>query len=111
MLLVSSGIGAEQAAELTKIADREGVHLLGPNCLGFQRPQGDPGLVDTSTFQFVTWTDSGWQVAPLPSDQSLFDESGGFGFAGRVVPLPSAAMMGAIPLLAMAAFRRRNPAR
>ncbi len=39
VLLVSSGIGAEEAAELTKIADREGVHLLGPNCLGFQRPQ------------------------------------------------------------------------
>ncbi|CAN5880460.1 GNAT family N-acetyltransferase [soil metagenome] len=38
VLLVSSGIGPEQAAELTKIADREGVHLLGPNCLGFQRP-------------------------------------------------------------------------
>jgi len=37
-LIVSSGIGAEQAAELHRIARREGVALLGPNCLGFQRP-------------------------------------------------------------------------
>ena len=26
------------AAELRKIAKRDGIHLLGPNCLGFQRP-------------------------------------------------------------------------
>ncbi|MEY2890713.1 MAG: hypothetical protein RJA98_621 [Pseudomonadota bacterium] len=38
-LVVSSGIGADHAAELKKIARREGIHLLGPNCLGFQRPQ------------------------------------------------------------------------
>ena len=38
-LVVSAGIGAEQAAELRKIARREGVFLLGPNCLGLQRPQ------------------------------------------------------------------------
>nr|WP_316642438.1 bifunctional acetate--CoA ligase family protein/GNAT family N-acetyltransferase [uncultured Roseateles sp.] len=38
-LVISSGIGAEQAAELKKIARREGVFLLGPNCLGLQRPQ------------------------------------------------------------------------
>ena len=37
-MVISSGIGAEQAAEFKKIARREGVHLLGPNCLGFQRP-------------------------------------------------------------------------
>ena len=38
-LVISSGIDADQAAELQKIARREGVHLLGPNCLGLQRPQ------------------------------------------------------------------------
>jgi acetyltransferase len=38
-LIVSSGITADHAAELKKIARREGVHLLGPNCLGLQRPQ------------------------------------------------------------------------
>lgn len=38
-LIISSGITAEQAAELKKIARREGVHLLGPNGLGLQRPQ------------------------------------------------------------------------
>jgi acetyltransferase len=38
-LVVGSGIGAEQAGELAKIARREGLHLLGPNSLGFQRPQ------------------------------------------------------------------------
>ncbi len=37
-LVVSSGIGPEQAAELKRIAQREGINLLGPNCLGFQRP-------------------------------------------------------------------------
>jgi acetyltransferase len=38
-LVISDGMGAEQAAELKKIAAREGVQLLGPNSLGFQRPQ------------------------------------------------------------------------
>jgi len=38
-LIISSGITATQANELKKIARREGVHLLGPNCLGIQRPQ------------------------------------------------------------------------
>jgi len=37
-LIISSGIAAEQSAELKKIARREGIHLLGPNSLGFQRP-------------------------------------------------------------------------
>ena len=37
-LIVSSGISAEQALELKKIAKREGVQLLGPNSLGFQNP-------------------------------------------------------------------------
>jgi acetyltransferase len=37
-LVVSSGVGAEQAAEFKRIARREGVLLLGPNSLGFQRP-------------------------------------------------------------------------
>ena len=38
-LVISTGIGAEQSAELHKIARREGMHLLGPNGLGLQRPQ------------------------------------------------------------------------
>jgi len=38
VLIVSDGIEPEQAAQLKRIARREGVHLLGPNCLGFQRP-------------------------------------------------------------------------
>jgi acetyltransferase len=37
-LVISSGIDATLAAELHKIARRDGIHLLGPNCLGFQRP-------------------------------------------------------------------------
>jgi acetyltransferase len=37
-LIISDGIEPEQAAQLKRIARREGVHLLGPNCLGFQRP-------------------------------------------------------------------------
>ena len=38
-LVISAGIDAEQAAALKKIARREGVFLLGPNCLGMQRPR------------------------------------------------------------------------
>ena len=37
-LVIASGIDAAQAADLHQIARREGIHLLGPNCLGFQRP-------------------------------------------------------------------------
>ena len=37
-LVISSGITTEIAAELKKIARREGIHLLGPNSLGLQRP-------------------------------------------------------------------------
>lgn len=37
-LIATSGVSAEQALQLKKIARREGLHLLGPNCLGFQRP-------------------------------------------------------------------------
>ncbi len=37
-LVIASGIAAAQADELHKIAQRDGIHLLGPNCLGFQRP-------------------------------------------------------------------------
>ncbi len=38
-LVISSGIDANLAADLHKIATRDGIYLLGPNCLGFQRPQ------------------------------------------------------------------------
>src|SRR4051794_29431977 len=38
-LVISNGVGATQAAELRRIAQREGLHLLGPNSLGFQRPR------------------------------------------------------------------------
>jgi len=38
-LVISSGISAEQSSELKKIARREGIHLLGPNSLGIQRPR------------------------------------------------------------------------
>ena len=37
-LVISSGTTAAQALELQKIARRDKIHLLGPNCLGFQRP-------------------------------------------------------------------------
>ena len=37
-LLMASGINAEKAAELQRIARHEGIALLGPNGLGFQRP-------------------------------------------------------------------------
>ncbi len=37
-LVISSGIEAATALELQKIALRDGLYLLGPNCMGFQRP-------------------------------------------------------------------------
>ncbi|MDD2918240.1 bifunctional acetate--CoA ligase family protein/GNAT family N-acetyltransferase [Rhodoferax sp.] len=37
-LVISSGIDAALAAELHKMATRDGIYLLGPNSLGFQRP-------------------------------------------------------------------------
>jgi acetyltransferase len=38
-VIISSGVTADHAAELRRIAQREGVLLLGPNSLGFQRPK------------------------------------------------------------------------
>ncbi|OYU46080.1 MAG: GNAT family N-acetyltransferase [Burkholderiales bacterium PBB4] len=38
-MVISSGVSATHAEELKKIARREGVQLLGPNCLGIQRPR------------------------------------------------------------------------
>lgn len=37
-VVISSGVGAAQAEQWRKIARREGMHLLGPNSLGIQRP-------------------------------------------------------------------------
>ena len=37
-LLLSSGVDATQAAQLQRLARREGIFLLGPNSLGIQRP-------------------------------------------------------------------------
>jgi len=37
-LVISSGIDAAMASDLHKIAVRDGINLLGPNSLGFQRP-------------------------------------------------------------------------
>ncbi|MDD3937580.1 bifunctional acetate--CoA ligase family protein/GNAT family N-acetyltransferase [Rhodoferax sp.] len=37
-LIISTGISAELAQSLEKVAKREDVQLLGPNCLGFQNP-------------------------------------------------------------------------
>lgn len=37
-LLVSHGIDAQRARQLRDVAEREGLQLLGPNSLGFQRP-------------------------------------------------------------------------
>lgn len=38
-LVLSTGIGAQQAAEMHRVAQRQGFWLLGPNSQGFQRPQ------------------------------------------------------------------------
>jgi hypothetical protein len=74
----------------------------------FLRPEGGTGLLDSSTFQFVTWGPSGWQLVAIPNPDSLFDADGEYDFSGRVVPLPSVVSMGALPLLAGLAIRRRR---
>ncbi len=38
-LIISSGVDQVQAKELHAIARKHGIHLLGPNCLGYQRPR------------------------------------------------------------------------
>jgi acetyltransferase len=38
-LVISSGVAPAQARELHDIARRHGIQLLGPNCLGYQRPR------------------------------------------------------------------------
>lgn len=38
-LILSSGVPAALARELHAIARKYGIHLLGPNCLGYQRPR------------------------------------------------------------------------
>ncbi|WP_310564078.1 bifunctional acetate--CoA ligase family protein/GNAT family N-acetyltransferase [Hydrogenophaga sp.] len=38
-LVVGSGIPAADAADMHRVAKRHGMHLLGPNSLGFQRPR------------------------------------------------------------------------
>ena len=38
-LILSSGVQAPLAAQLHAIARQHGIHLLGPNCMGFQRPR------------------------------------------------------------------------
>ena len=74
-LVISSGIGADEASVLAKMAQREGVYLLGPNSLGFQRPalglnasvagplarQGSLALVSQSgalTASILDWADN-----------------------------------------------------
>jgi acetyltransferase len=37
-LIISSGVDAALAAQLREIAKQHGIQLLGPNCMGFQRP-------------------------------------------------------------------------
>ena len=38
-LIVTSGVPLTLAAQLQAIARQHGIHLLGPNCMGFQRPK------------------------------------------------------------------------
>ena len=38
-LILSSGVESTLAKELHNIARKHGIHLLGPNCLGYQRPR------------------------------------------------------------------------
>jgi len=74
----------------------------------FLRPAGGTGLLDASTFQFLTWGSAGWQVVALSGSEALFDTSGSYGFGASVVPLPSVAAMAVLPLMGAAAVRRRR---
>ena len=39
VMVMAGQVSADQAADWHKQARREGLYMLGPNCLGFQRPQ------------------------------------------------------------------------
>ena len=65
-------------------------------------PSTFPGLKDLNTFQFVTWTGSGWQVIKLGN----FSD-GAFSFSFAVAPVPPAALLGLAGLAGMVAIRRR----
>lgn len=60
-----------------------------------------PSLVSTDTFQFVSWTGSGWEVVGLGS----FSDQGQFAFSFTVVPIPAAVGMGLAGLLGIGAVR------
>jgi hypothetical protein len=76
----------------------------------FQRPSaGDLGLIDPATFQFVTWTASGWQLVAIPTNLATFSDTGEFSFSAIVaVPLPTSVGLAGMPLLGMALIRRRR---
>ncbi|MFZ2309240.1 MAG: bifunctional acetate--CoA ligase family protein/GNAT family N-acetyltransferase [Rhodoferax sp.] len=83
-LVISSGITAEQSTELKKIARREGIHLLGPNSLGIQRPQlqlnasAAGPLASTGSLALVS------QSGALTSSMLDWARSNGVGFSSVV---------------------------
>jgi len=66
------------------------------------------GLDATSTFQFLTWTNVGWQTVAMPADSLSFTETNDFGFAASVVPSPAGFAVAGLALLAPACVRRRR---
>ncbi|MGI9132428.1 MAG: acetate--CoA ligase family protein, partial [Rhodoferax sp.] len=84
VLVISSGISQEVSNDLKKIAKREGVHLLGPNSLGLQRPHlmlnasAAGPLAKTGSLALVS------QSGALTSSMLDWARSNGVGFSSVV---------------------------
>ena len=77
----------------------------------FQRSNLNLGLEATSTFQFVSWNGSAWEIAR--GSQNSFDGRHQFGFSADViqtvvVPTPTALALGGVPLALLGMTRRRR---
>lgn len=77
----------------------------------FSRPAASTGLDQTSTFQFVSWTGTTWELLRAP--QNSFNSRHQFEFSAEViqtvmVPTPTAAVLACAPLLVLGATRRRR---
>jgi acetyltransferase len=88
-LVISSGITSELSGELKKIARREGIHLLGPNSLGIQRPQLQLNASAAGPLAAAGSLASCHSLAHLTSSMLDWARSNGVGLFVRHFPWPT----------------------
>ncbi|HYE61228.1 MAG TPA: hypothetical protein VD997_04460 [Phycisphaerales bacterium] len=69
---------------------------------------GPMGLVEPSTFQYVTRSGDQWQLVSVAGDQSAFSQSGEFAFGATVTVVPSPAGPAVLALAGLLAIRRKR---